>query len=157
MKIILFLLMAAAFWAGPAHAHAFEKGALKIGHPWSRETAPKAAVGAGFLTIQNFGKTPDRLIAVKSPVSDDVEIHTMTMEGGVMRMRELKNGLTIPPGGEVKLQPGAEHIMFMGLKGQIKQDEDFKAILVFERAGEVEVTFKVESPGANPSANSHKH
>jgi hypothetical protein len=157
MKIIFLLSLAAASWAGSAQAHAVEIGALKINHPWSRETAPKAAVGAGFLTIQNFGKTPDRLIAVKSALSDDVEIHTMTMEGGVMRMRELKDGLTIAPGAEVKLQPGAEHIMFMGLKSQIKQDEDFKAILVFERAGEVEVTFKVEPPGANPAANSHKH
>jgi periplasmic copper chaperone A len=157
MKLVLLLSLTAAGLATAAPAHDFAKGPLKIDHPWSRATAPKAPVGAGFLTIQNFGKSPDRLVAIKSPISDDVEIHTMSMTGGVMKMRELKDGLTIAPGAEVKLQPGAEHIMFMGLKGQIKQGEDFTATLIFERAGEVEVTFKVEPAGANPVASGHAH
>lgn len=156
MKKALFLSLAASVLTVSAVAHAFDKGPLKIDHPWSRETAAQASTGAGFLSIQNYGKTPDRLVAIKSSISDDVQVHTMTMEGGVMRMRELKNGLTIPPGGEVKLQPGAEHIMFMGLKGPIKLGEDFTATLVFERAGEVEVTFKVEPAGAKPAAG-HQH
>lgn len=155
MKTILLGLASAALALSTA-AHAFTTGSIKIEHPWSRETAPKAAVGAGFLTIQNFGKAPDRLIAVKSSVAGKTEIHTMTMEGGVMRMRELTAGLTIPAGSEVKLQPGAEHIMFMGLKEQIKKGQDFKATLVFERAGEVEVTFQVDAPGAKP-ATDHQH
>jgi periplasmic copper chaperone A len=156
MRKFLFAAAAAAL-AMSAFAHEFAAGAIKIDHPWSRETAQKASVGAGFMTIQNYGKAPDRLIAIKSGASEKVEIHTMTMEGGVMRMRELKDGLTIPPGGEVKLQPGAEHVMFMGLKDQIKQGQDFKATLVFERAGEVEVTFKVEAPGAKPAPGHHDH
>lgn len=156
MKRVLPFACAVALLSS-ALAHNFSAGSIKIDHPWSRETAPKAAVGAGFLTIQNFGKAPDRLIEVKSAISDNVEIHTMTMEGGMMRMRELKTGLSIPAGGQVKLQPGAEHIMFMGLKGQIKQNEDFKATLVFERAGEVEVTFQVEAPGAQPKPGQHDH
>lgn len=157
MKKRLSILLAAAVMSTNALAHDFAVGSLKIDHPWSRETAPNASVGAGFLTIQNHGKAPDRLIAVKTDVSATVEIHTMTMDGGVMQMRELKNGLTIAAGSEVKLQPGAEHVMFMGLKGQIKQNQDFKAILVFERAGEVEVTFKVEPPGAKPKPGHHEH
>lgn len=150
-------LSLAAILSMSATAHEFTAGSMKIDHPWSRGTAPKAAVGAGFLSIKNYGKATDRLIAVKSAVSDDVEIHTLTMEGGVMRMRELKNGLTIPAGAEVRLQPGAEHIMFMGLKSQIKQGEDFKATLVFERAGEVDVIFQVEPPGAKPSGGHDNH
>lgn len=157
MKKAIFVSLAAAMIAFNASAHEFVKGPLKIDHPWSRETAPKAPVGAGFMTIQNYGKTSDRLIAIKAALSDDIEIHTMTMENGVMQMRELKDGLTIAPGAEVKLQPGAEHIMFMGLKNPIKQGDDFKATLVFERAGEVEVTFKVEPPGAKPQAGHHDH
>lgn len=157
MKKTLVLSFAAIALAVSASAHEFTKGPLRIDHPWSRETAPKAPVGAGFLTIQNYGKTSDRLIAIKSALSDDIEIHTMTMDNGVMQMRELKDGLTIAPGAEVKLQPGAEHIMFMGLKNQIKQGEDFKATLVFERAGEVDVTFKVEAPGAKPQSGHTGH
>jgi hypothetical protein len=138
-------------------AHAYSAGPIEVDHPWSRATASKAQVGAGFLKLSNTGKTADRLIAVKTGISQRVEIHTMTMENGVMQMRELKNGLTIPAGAEVVLQPGAEHIMFMGLNGPIKMGADFKAVLLFERAGEVEVTFTVEAPGAKPAGGEHHH
>ena len=140
-----------------AFAHSFQAGPLKIDHPWSRATNAKAAAGAGFLRIANYGKTPDRLVSISSGIAQDAQIHTMTMDGGVMRMRELKGGLTIEPGTEVKLEPGAEHIMFLGLHGPIKVGEDFKATLVFERAGPVEVVFKVEAPGANPAPAPHAH
>jgi periplasmic copper chaperone A len=153
----MFAAIAALVVSVPVFAHDFRAGPIEITHPWSRATAAKAQVGAGFLKLSNTGRTTDRLVAVKSAVSSRVEIHTMTMEGGVMRMRELKSGLTIPPGAEVILQPGAEHIMFMGLNGPITHGADFKATLVFERAGEVEVTFKVEAMGSQPAASSHSH
>jgi periplasmic copper chaperone A len=153
----LCLALASAALAAASFAHEYTLGPLTIDHPWSRETAPKASVGAGFMTIRNYGKAPDRLLAVKSAIAGKVEVHTMTITDGVMRMRELKDGLTIPAGGEVKLEPGAEHVMFMGLTGQIKQGEAFKATLVFERAGEVEVSFKVEPAGAKPAHDHHAH
>lgn len=156
MKTVM-VCAASALLAVSAYAHQFAAGSLTIDHPWSRETAPQASVGAGYLTVKNYGKAPDRLVAVKSGVAGKAEIHTMTMEGGVMRMRELNAGLTIPAGSEVKLQPGAEHIMFMGLKGQFKKGEDFKATLVFENAGEIEVTFQVEAAGAKPAPAHHDH
>jgi hypothetical protein len=138
-----------------ALAHAYNAGPIDIEHPWSRAT--KAQAGAGFLKLTNRGKTADRLVSIVSPVASRVEIHTMTLEGGVMQMRELKGGLTLAPGAEAILQPGSTHIMFMGLKGPIEQGADFKAILTFERAGPVEVTFKIEAPGATPAANAHQH
>jgi copper(I)-binding protein len=153
---ILFTLIAATPAIAPAAAHEYRLGSLHIAHPWSRETAAKAPVGAGFLVITNTGRTMDRLIAVKTAIADNAEIHTMTMDGGVMRMRELKGGLTIPAGERVALQPGAEHIMFMGLKGPIVLGADVKATLVFEIAGEVEVTFKVE-PRAAAAQPLHAH
>jgi hypothetical protein len=148
---------AALLLSVPSLAQTFKAGPIEIDRPWSRATAAKAQVGAGFLKLSNTGKAPDRLIAIKSAVSNRIEIHTMSMENGVMQMRELKNGLTIPAGAEVVLQPGAEHIMFMGLAGPIQTGADFKATLVFERAGEVEVTFKVEAPGAKPANDAHQH
>jgi hypothetical protein len=148
---------ASALLALSAHAYDFAAGSIRIDRPWSRQTAPNAAVGAGYVTIKNYGKAPDRLVAIKSAIAEKSEIHTMTMEGGVMRMRELASGLTIPAGAEVKLQPGAEHIMFMGLAAPIKQGEDFKATFVFERAGEVDVAFQVEAPGAKPPSTHDHH
>ncbi|HAH08546.1 MAG TPA: hypothetical protein DCL48_00435 [Alphaproteobacteria bacterium] len=138
-----------------AFAHDYTKGALDIGHPWAKETAAKAPVGAGFLTINNKGATADRLIAIKTKVSATTELHTMSMEDGVMRMRELEQGLDVPAGKMTTLEPGADHVMFMGLKAPLKAGETFAATLVFEKAGEVPVEFKVEPRGTTPPAHNH--
>jgi periplasmic copper chaperone A len=141
--------------ASAALAHDYRAGDLSIGHPWSRATAPAAQVGAGYLTIENRGAQPDRLISAAFANSASVELHEMAMEGGVMRMRELKDGIAIAPGQKVELKPGGLHLMFMGLKGGLKQGEGVKGALVFERAGRIEVEFKVEAMGARGGQDHH--
>jgi len=142
--------------AAPAAAHEFKAGALEIVHPWTRATPPGAKVGGGFLVIRNTGTEPDRLVGGAVSFADELQVHEMTMEGDVMKMRQLENGLEIPAGGEVTLKPGSFHIMFMGLKHGLEQGKDEKATLKFEKAGEVEVEFAVEGMGAKePSHNGH--
>jgi copper(I)-binding protein len=131
-----------------ASAHDYKLGTLEIGHPWTRATPPTAKAGGGFLTITNKGSTPDRLIAARSTASDKVEIHEMKMDGNVMRMRELEKGLEIPPGATVMLKPGGYHIMFMELKAPLAKDAKVPVTLVFEKAGSIDVDFKVEAMGA---------
>lgn len=126
-------------------AHSFTSGALKIGHPWSRETARGQSVGGGFLTITNSGQTDDRLTGGTTDIAAQVQVHTMNMDGGVMRMRPLKNGLTIPAGETVTLQPGSFHIMFTGLKRPLNRGELVPVTLHFAKAGKVAVQFKVEA------------
>ncbi|SKA18382.1 hypothetical protein SAMN02745126_04040 [Enhydrobacter aerosaccus] len=142
-----------ALLPGLALAHDYKLGALTIGHPWSRATAPTAPAGGGFLTITNTGTTPDRLVAARSPAAETVQIHEMKMDGNVMRMREVEHGLEIAPGATVTLAPGGFHLMLMGLKAPLKQDTHVPVTLVFEKAGSIDVELAVEGMGAMHSGH----
>ena len=145
-----------AILALPAFALDYKLGAIEIGHPWSRATPPTAESGGGFLAITNTGTTPDRLIAVKSPAADKVEIHEMKMDGNIMRMREVEKGIEIPPGATVELKPGGFHVMFMGLRAPFAKDAKVPLTLVFEKAGSIDVELLVQAMGAQPPPSMHK-
>ncbi len=140
-----------------AFAHGYKLGELEIGHPWTRATPPSARVAGGFLKITNRGSSPDRLLSATFEGASSVEVHEMAHENGVMKMRELPKGLEIKPGETVELKPGGFHLMFMGLKGQLVEKQRPKGILVFEKAGRIEVEFAVESMGARGSDVHHGH
>ena len=133
------------------HAHDYTLGDLKIGHPWSRATPPSARVGAGYLTIANRGGAPDRLLSAVSSAAGRVEIHEMKMDAGVMRMRELAQGLALPAGETVALRPGGYHLMLMELRAPLREGSHVPVTLVFERAGRIEVDLKIEPPTARQS------
>lgn len=142
--------------AGFATAHEFKAGPLKIGHPWSRATPAGAKVGGGYLSIENTGTTVDRLVSVSVPFAGRSEIHEMAVKDGIMTMRPLDNGIELPAGTNVEFKPGGYHIMFMELKQQLKQGEMMKGTLTFEKAGTVDVEFKVDSIAAKGSEGGHK-
>lgn len=144
--------------ATPALAQDVRKGSLTISQPWSRATSPRATVGAGFLTIRNAGARGDRLISATSPRAERVEIHTMSMDGGVMRMRQLVDGLALPAGGTATLAPSGNHIMLIGLKSPLKAGERVPATLRFARAGTVTVQFVIGGAGdAAPAGQDGGH
>lgn len=147
------LLIAAA--SAPLLAHNFKAGALTITHPWARETAQGQVVGGGFLGITNAGKAEDRLLSASSPVAAEVQLHTMTMDEGVMRMRQVKDGIAIPAGQTVTLKPGGLHIMFMGLKAPLAKGTSIPATLRFQRAGAVKVRFAVQAVAAAAPTEMH--
>ena len=132
-----------------AHAHDYKLGALEIGHPWARATAPTAPAGAGYLTIKNTGTASDRLLSASTPAAGLAQVHEMKMEGGVMRMRELEHGLEIQPGATVSLAPGGFHLMLTNLRAPLKEGTRVPITLVFEKAGSIEVELAVESIGAS--------
>ncbi|MBS7545630.1 copper chaperone PCu(A)C [Ancylobacter oerskovii] len=140
-----------------AHAHGYKLGSLEIGHPWARMTPPGAKVGGAYLTVENSGTTPDRLVSVSvaPEIAGRAEIHEMSVTDGVMKMQMLPDGLAIPAGGKVALAPGGYHLMLQDLKQPLKQGASFKGTLTFEKAGTVAVDFKVEGmggPGGAPGA-----
>jgi len=141
-------LAACLLWAGSALAIDYTLGPLVIGQPWAHATAATAPGGAAYLTIRNTGTTPDRLIAARSAASGLVQMHEMKMDGDVMRMRELDNGIEIPAGGTVTLAPGGLHLMMMGLKEPMLKDSKVPMTLTFEKAGKIDVEFAVEGLGA---------
>ena len=154
MKNLLTTVLAAAFLVGAgALAHA---GDISLDHPWSRATPAGAPVGAGYVTLKNSGAAADKLLSATADVAGKVEIHEMSMDGGVMKMRPV-NGLEIPAGKSVELKPGGYHIMFMGLKQPLKAGDTIKGTLTFEKAGAVPVEYKVEAMGAGGKMDGHKH
>ncbi len=145
MKLLSTSLALAALCAPPVAAHEHRAGSLAITHPWTKQTAPGQSVGGGFMTIANNGANADQLTGGSTPFAERVEIHTMSMDGGVMRMRPLREGLAIPAHGSVALAPGGYHIMLVGLKKPLALGSQVPLTLRFRRAGNVAVTLAVES------------
>jgi hypothetical protein len=131
-----------------AEATEVKAGDLVITQAWSRATPGGAKVAGGYLTIENKGSAPDRLIGGSAAIAGKFEVHEMTMDEGVMKMRPLDKGLEIAPGKTVKLAPGGYHVMLMDLKGGLKQGEQVPVTLQFEKAGTVQVTLDVATVGA---------
>ena len=151
MKTLASLICAAGIlMAGAAQAHEYKVGTLQIIHPWARATPKGASVGGGYMKIINTGTTADRLVGGSSPIASRFEIHEMSMDNGVMKMRPLKDGVEIKPGQTVEFSPGSFHIMLQDLKQPIKEGDHVKGTLTFEKAGPVDVEFIAVGVGGTP-------
>jgi periplasmic copper chaperone A len=148
---LLFTLVASS-----AFAHEYKLGSLVINHPWSRATPKGATVAAGYLKITNTGTTPDRFVAGSSGVGKRFEIHEMGMDGSVMKMRELKDGIEIAPGATVEFKPGSYHVMFVDIAKPFAKGDKVKASLTFQKAGKIDVEFWVGDIGGTPKGE-HTH
>ena len=122
---------------------------IMIEEPFARATAsPAVKVAGAYMTLKNMGET-DRLIAAKNDaVAGNIELHTHEMNDGVMSMMEVEGGIVLPKGDTVTFKPGGLHIMMMGLKAPLKKGETLDLTLVFEKAGDVPVSFPILGPGA---------
>jgi copper(I)-binding protein len=155
MSRLAILLALCAMLIAPAVAHEYTVGSLHIGHPWSRATPKGATIGAGYLKITNNGTAPDRLLGGSSEAAKSFELHVMSMENGVMKMRPVEGGIEIKPGETVEFKPESYHVMFVGLKEPLVQGHRVKATLDFAKAGKVAVEFVVESIGARQGNDDH--
>src|SRR3954452_25248248 len=140
------------FYAVRASAEEVKVGDLVISQACSRATPGGAKIGGGYLTIQNKGSTPDRLLGGSADVADRVQIHEMAVNNGVMTMRPLDEGLAIEPGKTVKLAPGGHHLMLLDLKSPLKQGDRLPVTLEFEKAGKVKLSLEVQGLGAQRPA-----
>ena len=144
----LVAMLLSGFLAATVHAQdTIRHGPLSIAQPWTRATPPRAPGGA-YLTITNGGSEADRLVSVASPRAAKAELHEMKMDGGVMIMRPLADGIPIPAGETVSLAPGGLHIMLMKLSAPIGEGEAVPITLNFERAGEITMEFPAARIGA---------
>jgi copper(I)-binding protein len=144
--------LAASLFTVPAQAQEVKAGDLVIKQAWSRATPSGAKIAGGYLTIENKGTAPDRLLGGSGDIAGKVEVHEMSMNNGVMTMRPLDKGLTIDPGKTVKLAPGGYHLMIMDLKGPFKQGDKVPVTLEFEKAGKVTLSLDVQGVGAQAPA-----
>ena len=152
-RAIAAIAMLGCFLSASARAQEVKAGDLVITQAWTRATPGGAKIGGGYLTIENKGSAPDRLIGGSADVAGKVEVHEMAMNDGVMTMRPLEKGLAIEPGKTVKLAPGGYHLMMFDLKSPLKQGEKLPVTLEFEKAGKVQVSLDVAGVGAQAPAN----
>ncbi|WP_245309755.1 copper chaperone PCu(A)C [Bradyrhizobium jicamae] len=145
-----------ALSGGLANAQGVKAGDIVITQAWSRATPAGAKVAGGYLTIENKGTAPDRLISGSGDIAGKLEIHEMAMNNGVMTMRALDKGLSIEPGKTVKLAPGGNHLMLMDLKQPFKEGDKVPVTLQFEKAGKVTLSLDVQSVGAKGPAGADK-
>jgi len=101
--------------------------------------APSGGNGGAFLTVVNAGSSADRLIAARSAVAPNVELHETIDDNGTMKMRPVPAGFEIPARGRLELKPGGKHVMFIGLTSPLVDGEEVEITLVFEKAGEITV------------------
>ena len=126
-------------WLAPSLALA--GNALVIADPWSPE-APPGRMMAGFLTLENTGTEAIALVDGESPEFGHVEIHTMMMDDGVMRMRKLDE-LVIEPGEIVELKPGGLHLMLMQPAQSFKAGQTIDITLIDKQGNEYALVSEV--------------
>jgi copper(I)-binding protein len=156
LTVAAVMLTLSSAHAQPMHGHKDQSmpsnqiktmaGNIAIEAPWAR--ASVGGNGAAYAQLVNKGAAIDRLIDAKSPVARNVEIHTHIMEGTVMRMRRVKDGIALSPGETILMKPGGYHIMLLGLHKKLIEGETFPVTFVFEKAGEIEIPVKVGKIGA---------
>jgi hypothetical protein len=138
-------------------AHAAEPSGLRFSNAWVRATPPNAQVAGAFLTIDNPGAIPDRLLSASTDRAAKVEIHEMKMDGDVMQMRQLSDGLAIPAKQRVTLKPGGTHLMLMAPKQAIAEGQTVNITLQFETAGSRTVAFTARRHAPDDAATEHTH
>jgi hypothetical protein len=134
--------------ATAVQAKDYAVGSILIIQPWARATPKGASAAAAYMTITNNGAAPDRVSCVSSDASAGCQIHTMTMDNGVMKMRPVEGGLEIKPGETVTLKPSSLHVMLTNLTHPLEQGQGVKLTLKFEHAGTVEVEYPIAGIGA---------
>ncbi|MGE0797425.1 MAG: copper chaperone PCu(A)C [Lautropia sp.] len=144
--------------AGAAAAQDFRAGDVLIKHPYATPSRPGARNAAVYLlSLETRGSAPDRLLRASSPAAAKVELHTMSMTGDVMRMREVGE-IPVTPGKPLAMKPGAGyHLMLIDLKQPLKVDDTIRLTLEFERGGKVEVSAPVHEAAESSSGHSGGH
>lgn len=156
MKIVINSVIALMICAatGVAYAeHSFSRGDVTVTHPWSRPTPPGVPMGVGYMVISNQGDTAITFVGATTPKAEKVTLHQSMMKDDMMSMRPLTEGLNIPAGETVKLEPHSYHLMLEGLKGAVARGGSFPMTLEFDTAESMQIelhTMPMEQSSGSP-------
>ena len=133
---------------------AHEEVGLLMSDGWIRASLGAGKTTAAYITLDNSHGPSDVLLSVSTPAASATEIHTMTMENDIMRMRRMENA-PLPNGEVLSFQPGGMHIMLIGLTSQIQEGDEVVFTFVFEKMGEKTITLKAlrKAPSTAHSGN----
>jgi copper(I)-binding protein len=148
-------MVAAYSVTGEAWATEYKVGSITITNPWSRATPKGASTAVGYMTIKNTGTTTDRLVGGSIDSASGFQLHSMVMENGVAKMRELST-VEIKPGQSIEFKPDSSHVMFVGLNKALSKGEHITGSLIFEHAGKVQIEYEIQAIGAR-QATDHAH
>jgi copper(I)-binding protein len=142
-------------------AQNLKAGDILIDRAIARATMPGQTSGAAYLTLENTGKSFDKLLSVASPAAKSAEIHSMSMDGNVMKMREVPH-IELKPADKIMMKPGdGYHIMLIGIHQPLKAGDKIPLTLTFEKAGKAQVSAIVEDNVAkaakDKAAHQHHH
>jgi len=154
MRLLFSFMMFAVISLSSAYGETVNHNGILLSDFWIRATPPGHGVSAGYLDIKNSNDEADRLISVSSDFAGRGEIHEMRMDGDIMKMRQMEDGLMVAGAEMVSLAPGGNHLMFMNLNRQIVAGEMYQITLIFEQAGEIDLA--VQGRKSAPARN-HKH
>ena len=113
---------------------------IEVHDAYAIQAMPGGPTAAAFMVIHNHGGPPDRLVDVRSAIAVRTELHTHNADAdGVMRMGRVEGGLDLPTDGEILMQRGGDHVMFMGVEEPLAEGQVIPLTLVFETAGEIVV------------------
>ena len=137
------ILTALALFHAAAPAQEFTVGNVTIIEPWSRALPPNAPNGAAYFRVENSGGESDRIVSARTDIAETVEIHTHEMDGGMMKMRRVES-VEVPAGRGARFKPHGLHLMLFGLKEPLAGGTSYALTVVFEKAGEVDVSVDVK-------------
>jgi copper(I)-binding protein len=141
--------------AGPAlAADMAQVGEVMIEQPWARASIGNAPNSAAYMVLETAGPEPDRLVASSTPIAEQAQLHSHSMEGGVARMRPV-DAVEVAPGTPTVLGPGGLHIMLIGLRQKLAAGDTIPLTLVFEQAGEVTLEVPVRGMAAMGGHSGH--
>ena len=140
------LAVIAAVLMSAAAAHADDKK-LVVSKAWMPEPPNGAKVAAGYMVLQNNSDREVTVTGLTSSLAKRNELHTMSMDGGIMRMRKLENGLKIAAGASETLEPGGNHVMFIGLTRRPRAGDTVEIKLMTDGGAALPVTLKVAPLG----------
>ena len=155
MRVGRYLGTAAALWCISAAASGVARAQVEVTDAWVRATVPGQKVAAAYMHLRATAAA--KLVGVETKAARSAEIHTMSHEGGVMKMRRL-DALELPAGQAVALEPGGNHIMLFDPVKPLTEGQRVPLKLIVEQGGkrvEVAVDAPVRAPGADEGA--HKH
>jgi copper(I)-binding protein len=129
---------------------------ITITDPYVRAVPPGQPNSASFMTVTNAGGSDRALVGGSSPAAKVVELHTHTMEGGMMRMRQVEK-IDLPAGKDVSLKPGGLHVMLIGLKQNLTPGENVPITLKFADGSELMVDAPVRKLQMKMKKMDHGH
>lgn len=153
---LLFFVNASLVFAGH-HEPTEHPSEMHIMNAWVKEPLPGVDATAAYLFIHNHGELADRLIGVSTSIAKLSEIHEMSHEDGVMKMRRLDSGILVAPDQKVQLESGGLHIMLFNLNKSIMAGEAYVLTLEFERSGQLDVPVIVKKLADSQSHDHHHH